>query len=274
MKRTLSLIALVCVVSAAARAQDPNDAEREFRRLLTRDDELMAQRADVRQHQGVERLEHSYRRFLAQHPGHVRAMVAFGSFLDDTGRGDEAMRWWEKALVVDPRAASAYNNIANHYGHTGRAGDALRYYAKAIALAPDEPMFRFNWAVTCSLFRNETHAVYGWDAAEIFRRSMAQLRAARDMAPLEFSYAKAYAEEFYLVPQPDWTEARVAWKVCLGLASDDEQKQAVYCHLARVSIRMKDAEEARLWLTKVESGQFESLRRALERQLAQLDADR
>ena len=241
MKRTLSLIALVCVVGVAARAQDPNDAEREFRRLLTRDDELMAKRPEPRQRQSVERLGHDYQRFLAQHPGHTRAMIAYGSLLDDLGRGDEAMRWWEKAITFDPHAAAAYNNIANHYGHTGRAVDALRYYAKAIALAPDEPMFRFNWAVTCSLFRNDTRAVYGWDTAEIFRRSLAQLRAARDMAPLEFSYAKAYAEEFYLVPQPDWTEARVAWKVCLGLTSDDEQRQLVYCHLARVSIRMKDA---------------------------------
>jgi tetratricopeptide (TPR) repeat protein len=197
-------------------------------------------------------------------------MVAFGSFLADTGRGDEAMRWWEKALAADPHAAAAYNNIANHYGHTGRAGDALRYYAKAIALVPEEPMYRYNWAVTCSLFRKDAQQVYGWDEAEIFRRSLAQFCAARDLAPRDPSYAGAYAETFYMMKNPDWREAYAAWQVSLERAPDDGARQVVCGHLARVCMHLERYAEAKQWIEKMDGPEPGSMRRALERKLAEL----
>lgn len=256
------------LLSASAVAQDPNDADREFRRLLARDDAVMTQEPAAPAGE-VAGLERAYRRFLAVNSRHARAMIAFGSFLDDTGRTDEAVRWWERAIRVEPRAAHAYNNLANHYGHSGRAADALRYYEKAFSLEPAEPMFRYNWAVTCSLFRNESRAVYGWDTPEIFRRSLEQFRQARDLAPSDFFFAKAYAEQFFAEPNPDWREARVAWKYCLELPLESDDAQRVYASLARVCIRLGDADEARRWLERLTDPAWEPHRRALQRKLDQ-----
>jgi tetratricopeptide (TPR) repeat protein len=218
----------------------------------------------------MRRLEGDYHRFLNNHPQHARALVAYGDLVYDQGREEEAIRWWEKAIAVDPREAYAYNEIANHYGHYGQADKALRYYEKAIELAPTEPIFRFNWATTCQLFRNESQAVYGWNTDEIFRHSLEQFRSARDLAPRDFGMSSTYAETFYVMPKPDWHEAYEAWQFCLNQPLDDRQRQFVYGYLARVCVRLGRNEEARVWVAKMTGSEQESVRRAIERKIAEL----
>ena len=150
---------LICLFAMAALAQtgrgeeDRNEAERQFRFLLSRGEELSAQSEQFtgstpaavtnRWSAQIRRLEGDYKRFLNSHPRHARAMVAYGDLVYDRGSEEEAIRWWEKAIAADPHEAYAYNEIANHYGHNGHADKALRYYEKAIELAPTEPIFRF-----------------------------------------------------------------------------------------------------------------------------------
>jgi tetratricopeptide (TPR) repeat protein len=278
-KRT-RLILFLPVLLFGGRAfgqEDARDAERQFRFLLSRTDELQKQSdamnteaspaAKARIHAQERRLENDYRHFLNDHPDHARAMVAYGDFLEDHQREEEALRWWQKAVTVDPREAYAYNDIANYYGHNGRAADALKLYDKAIALAPTEPIFRFNWATTCVSFRNQSREVYGWTNEEIFQRSLDQFRKARDLDSQNFELATAYAETFYMVPKADWEAAYAAWKYCLNLQLDEPQRQLVFMHLARVSIKRERYEEAREWAAKIPAEN--PVRHALERQMVE-----
>ena len=282
----MSRVLLICLFMLVALAQsvrgeeDRNEAERQFRFLLSRGDELRAQSDQFngstpsaitnRWNAQMRRLEGDYRRFLNNHPQHARAMVAYGDLIYDQDREEEGIRWWEKAIATDPREAYAYNSIANHYGHFGRAADALRYYEKAIALAPTEPIFRFNWATTCQMFRNESHAVYGWNKDEIFQHSLEQFRSARDLAPRDYEMATAYAETIYQMPKPDWHEAYEAWRFCLAQPLDDQQRQFVVGNLARVCVRLGRDDEAREWVSKLGADEQESVRRIIERKIAEL----
>jgi tetratricopeptide (TPR) repeat protein len=260
--------------------EDPRDAEREFRFLLSRGDELRAQqdRFDAHTPPAViedwkvyrKRLDRDYQHFLHDHPEHARAMVAYGGLLYDEGDEDEGARWWEKAIAVDPREPYAYNNLANVYGHDGRAAKALQYYQTAIDLAPTEPIFRFNWATTCQLFRNESRAVYGWTVDEIFQHSLEQFRAARDLDPQNYDLSSTYAETFYQLPKPDWPGAYEAWQFCLRQPLDDRQREFVSGHLARVCIRLGRIDEAKQWVSKLSSTEQASVRRAIERKIAEL----
>jgi tetratricopeptide (TPR) repeat protein len=277
--RLLFLLPVLLLTGRAFGQEDARDAERRFRFLLSRSDELRKQAdemngeaspaAEARIHAQEHRLENDYRHFLNDHPLHTRAMVAFGDFLSDQQREDEAMKWWEKAIKVDPQEAYAYNDIANYYGHNGRAADALKLYDKAIALAPAEPIFRFNWATTCVTFRNQSREVYGWTNEEIFQRSLDQFRRARDLDPQNFDLATAYAETFYMVPKANWEAAYAAWKYCLNLQLNEPQRQLVFMHLARVCIHRERYDEAREWAAKLSAGN--PVRRALERQMAEKD---
>ena len=277
---------LICLFAVAALAQsvrgeeDRNEAERQFRFLLSRGEELNAQGDQFTDHTPaavtnrwnaqMRRLEGDYKRFLNSHPRHARAMVAYGDLIYDRDSEEEAIRWWEKAIAADPREAYAYNEIANHYGHYGQADKALRYYEKAIELAPTEPIFRFNWATTCQLFRNESQAVYGWNKDEVFQHSLEQFRSARDLAPRDFEMSSTYAETFYEMPKPDWREAYEAWRFCLNQPLDDRQRQFVYGYLARVCVRLGRYDEARAWVAKMTGSEQESVRRAVERKIAEL----
>ncbi|HUI06772.1 MAG TPA: hypothetical protein VL486_07175 [Verrucomicrobiae bacterium] len=273
------LLPAILLAGRAFGDEDPREAERRFRFLLARGEELQAQSADLGPGaSGAEearmaalrrRLENDYRHFLSDHPQHSRAMVAFGSLLYDQGREAEGIGWWERAIKVDPREAYAYNNIANHDGHNGRAAEALKLYDKAIALEPAEPVFRFNWATTCVVFRNEAHAVYGWTTGEIYRHCLEQFRKARDLAPQDFELATAYAQTFYQMPQPDWQEAYQAWKSCLDQPLTDEQRQFVYANLARTGLNSGRYDEAEQWTAKLTNDGKGSIRRALERRIAE-----
>jgi len=267
----------VAFVQAARAEEDPRDAERQFRFLLSRGHELRAQQDHLDPHSApavvqrwkaqLKRLERDYQHFLHDHPRHARAMVAYGGLLYDEEDQDEGVRWWEKAIQVDPREPYAYNELANVYGHDGRAAKALEYYQTAIELAPTEPVFRFNWATTCQLFRNESRAVYGWNVDEIFQHSLEQFRAARDLAPQDFAMSTTYAETFYQLPKPDWPGAYDAWQFCLRQPLDDQQRAFVCSHLARVCIRLGRIDEAKLWVSKLSGNDQAPVRRALQRRI-------
>ena len=276
--RTLWLaIALTLATSAWA-----VDDEAKYRRLLVRDDALTEQMESLQSSASLldratlraklRRLEADYRFFLQTHPKHAEGFVAFGGFLYDQGRHDEAVQCWKKAIAADPRCAKAYNDLATHYGHFGRAADALRYHQKAFELDPLDPVYHFNWATTCILFRKDAHQVYGWETDEIFRRSQAEFLKARDLAPQNTEYAQSYAETFYEVPKPGWQAALDAWQFCLGQPLDEVSRQRVYSHLARVYLRMARYDEARTWLAKINAGEILPLRRVLERKLPEASA--
>lgn len=268
-------LALVALSSSVRAEEDPRDAERQFRFLLSRGEELQTEsealtRANFAHFKAEQhRLEGDYKHFLNDHPNHTRAMVAYGSLLYDEHNEDEGVHWWEKAIEIDPQEAYAYNNLANHYGHNGQADKALRYYRKAIDLVPTEPIFHFNWATTCQMYRNESHKVYGWNKDEIFQHSLEEFRKARDLVPEDFGMASTYAETFFMMPKPDWQGAYDGWQFCLKQPLVDQQRQYVYANLARTCVRMGRNDEARQWLAKLTDTGRASIRRQLERKIAE-----
>src|SRR5437899_1278141 len=173
--------------------------EETYRRIVAADDVLMQlpargwlQQANLRARR--RRLEADYRHFIAAHPTHAPAIAAYAGFLYDQGRQNEAVQLWQHALEIDPQFARVYNDLATHFAHAGRAADALRYFEKAIALDPADALFHFNWATTCIMFRVDSRQVYGWGEDEIFRHSLDAFHKARDLAPQEYEYATTYAE--------------------------------------------------------------------------------
>jgi tetratricopeptide (TPR) repeat protein len=263
----------------ATGAENSNSADAEYRKLLADDDALVQDLAQLSGRRSwstrsmlrarTRRVEAEYRQFLSEYPTHVRAMVAYGGFLRDFRRVDEALGWWNKAIAIDPNCAAAYNDIGEVYGSGGRVAEALRLHQKAYELDPAEPVYRLNWANTCILYRKDAHNVYGWNNDEIFRRSLEQFRQARDLAPQDFEYSSAYAESFYLMKDPDWQQMYAAWQYCLAQPLQTNDLQSVYGHLARACMHLNRFDEAKTWLTKMDAPEIQSLRRILERNLSE-----
>ena len=62
--------------------------------------------------QRFEPVEKAYRSFLERNPKHVKAHIAFGSFLGDIGREDEASVEYIKARELDPKNCRVYTSRA------------------------------------------------------------------------------------------------------------------------------------------------------------------
>src|SRR5204863_3558212 len=77
-----------------------------------------------------------YEDFLKRHPNHVKARIAYGSFLGDLNDEDGEQEQLEKALALETNNPAIYNNLANINGHTGDVKKAFDYYEKAIKLNP------------------------------------------------------------------------------------------------------------------------------------------
>lgn len=81
----------------------------------------------------------------ADQRGDARQWVSFGIEVAQRGLWREAIYRWEKATMLDPTYASAFNNLAIGYEHEGQMDKALQAYERAIGLAPNDQQIRQNY---------------------------------------------------------------------------------------------------------------------------------
>ncbi len=256
---------------ARLEVSDPNDpVERDYQRVLALDDAAQTEverwladdeklnaagaglsgaslRARIRQR--LEPVEQEYRAFLTRQPKHARGRIAFGSFLGEIGREDEAAEQYLQAREIDPKNTAAWNNLANYYGHNGPATNAFACYEKAIELNPKEPIYFQNFATTVYLFRQDATNYFRIPEQQVFDKAMHLYRQALALDPENFPIATDLAQTYYGIEPPRVKDAFAAWHAAMKLARNAEERDGVRIHLAR-------------WHRT--AGDFEAVRRELE----------
>jgi len=246
---------------------DTNDpVEREYARLLEMDDAAQAEvdrwltdtgttsdpgTMRLRIQQRFDPVERAYKNFLERNPKHVKARIAFGSFLGDIGREHEAKDQYEKAKEIDPTQPAAWNNLANYYGHNGPVTNAFACYAKAIELKPDEPVYYQNFATTVYLFRHDATNYFGISQQQVFDKAMGLYRKALALDPENFPLAHDLAQTYYGIDPPRVKDAFKAWNDALKVARDDVEREGVRIHFARWHRTAGEFEAAREVLSLV-----------------------
>lgn len=258
---------------ATVEVVDTNDpVEREYLRLLEMDDRAQAEvdawLTDSNKFSGVgagidqgtmrlrirqrfDPVERAYNNFLERNPKHVKARIAFGSFLGDIGREDEAREQYEKAKEIDPTQPAAWNNLANYYGHNGPVTNAFACYEKAIELNPKEAVYYQNFGTTVYLFRRDATNYFGISEQQVFDKAMGLYRKALALDPENFSLAHDLAQTYYGIQPPRVKEAFKAWNDALKAARDDIEREGVRIHFARWHRTAGEFEAAREELSLV-----------------------
>jgi tetratricopeptide (TPR) repeat protein len=226
-------------------------------------DEALAEKVERR----LETVKTEYDLFLRRHPKHVRALLAYGSFLNDTRDEIGAVEQWDKARRLDPKNPAAWNNLANYYGHRGPVKKAFDYYAKAIELNSKEPVYYQNLGTTVFLFRKDAREHYDLSEQQVFDKALELYRQARKLAPNDFLLAQDVAQTYYGIKPPRYEEAIAAWQDTLQLAADDIQREGVLIHLARVKVQCGRLAEAKAHLEAVTHAAYADLRARVERTL-------
>jgi tetratricopeptide (TPR) repeat protein len=216
-----------------------------------------------------ESVRKDYEDFLRRYPDFARGHLAYGSFLNDIGEEDAAVAQYGKAAQLDPKNPAVWNQLANYYGEHGPLTNAFVDYAKAIELNPAEPVYYQNLATMVYLFRKDARAFYGISEEQVFDKALALYRKAMQLNPQNFLLAADYAESYYGIRPLRTNDALGAWTNALQIARDDNERQGVYIHLARIKMVVGRFAEARAHLNDVTNAAFADTRHRLERSLVE-----
>ena len=270
---------------------NPNDpAEKALAELMARDDAVLAEvdkwirdnNAFAAQGAGeskealnrrlrarLDSVRKDYEDFLQRFPKSARGHLAYGSFLNDIGEEAAAGAQCGVAAQLDPKNPAAWNQLANYCGEHGLLTNAFVDYAKAIELNPAEPVYYQNLATTVYLFRKDARAFYGISEEQVFDKALALYRKAMQLNPQNFLLAADYAESYYGIRPLRTNDALGAWTNALQIARDDNEREGVYLHLARIKMVVGRFAEARAHLNDVTNAAFADTRHRLERSLAE-----
>jgi len=270
---------------------NPNDpAEKELQKLMVEDEAALNEvdkwirdnNAFVAQGAGEPRealnrrilarfelVRKDYEDFLRRYPDFARGHLAYGSFLNDIGEEAAAGAQYGKAAQLDPKNPAAWNQLANYCGEHGLLTNAFVDYAKAIELNPAEPVYYQNLATTVYLFRKDARAFYGISEEQVFDKALALYRKAMQLDPQNFLLAADYAESYYGIRPLRTNDTLAAWTNALQTARDDNEREGVYIHLARIKMVVGRFAEARAHLNDVTNAAFADTRHRLERSLAE-----
>jgi len=196
------------------------------------------------------RVEQIYYQLVRDNPQSVPAQNATAAFLWRNGKPEAAIEHWRTAQRLDPEDGEAANSLGGAYLRMGRVPEAARQFLLAVRSESDNPDYHFDLGNVEFVLRHDLTAAWKVDSAELLRRALFQFREASRLAPMDLEYARAYAETFYGMPNPDWKEAQAAWQHYLELSTDGNRNFA-YLQLARVSVRQHKKAEALSFLDKI-----------------------
>jgi len=216
-------------------------------------------------HERFEPIRKRYEEFIKQHQEHVRARVAYASFLGDIHDEAAAQEQLEKALELDTNNPAIYNNLANIYGHDGPVTKAFEYYAKAIELNPRESVYYHNFGTTVYLFRKDAREFYGITEQQVFDKALELYAHALKLDPTNFPLASDVAQTYYGIKPTRTEDALQAWTNALHIANDEIEREGVYLHFARLKLHAERFEEARAHIAAVTNEMYTDLKNRLAR---------
>lgn len=213
----------------------------------------------------------AYENFIAAHPDHARARVAYGSFLNDTREEEAAVAQWEKARTLDPENPAVWNNLANYYGEYGPVTNAFACYTRAIALNPQQAIYHHNFGTAVYLFRKEAMEYFHLTESEATAKALNLYQTALRLDPENFPFASDLAQACYGIKPLRVEAALAAWTNAFMLARDDIEREGVQLHFGRVKLHAGRLAEARTHLDAVTNSMYAGLKQQLVRQLAALE---
>src|SRR5438270_2696345 len=209
------------------------------------------------------RVEQMYYQLVRDNPQSVPAQNALAAFLWENGGAEAAIEHWRTAQRLEPENAEAANSLGGVYLKMGRVREAAEQFLLAVHSESDNPDYHFDLGNVEFVFRRDLTTAWKIDSAELLQRALFQFREASRLAPTDLENARAYAEAFYGMPNPDWSEAQVAWQHYLELSTD---RNFAYLHLARVSLKRHKKAEELSFLDKISDSRYSEVKEKLRTQ--------
>jgi tetratricopeptide (TPR) repeat protein len=209
------------------------------------------------------RVEQLYYQLVRDNPQSVPAQNAIAAFLWKNVKAEAAVERWRTAQRLEPENGEAANSLGGAYLRIGRVPEAARQFLLAVRSERDNPDYHFDLGNVEFILRGDLTAAWKIDSAELLQRALFQFREASRLAPMDPEYARAYAETFYGIPNPDWEQAQAAWQHYLELSTN---RNFAYLQLARVSLKRRNKAEALSFLNKISDSSYSQVKEKLRKQ--------
>ena len=209
----------------------------------------------------------AYENFLRNHPDSARGYLAYGSFLNDIGEEEAAKVQYLNSKQLDPKNPAVWNQLANYYGEFGEITNAFTHYAEAIRLDPAEPVYYQNFATIVYLYRKDAKEFFHLDEPQVFDKALGLYQQAMKLAPDNLVLATDYAESYYGIRPLRTNDALMAWTNALNICRDENEREGVLIHLARVKIAAGFYDDAQKHLEAVTNRAFADLKNRLQQSL-------
>jgi tetratricopeptide (TPR) repeat protein len=262
------LLAIVCallgsaaILRAAPPMPPPETPLGELHAAQLMEAALFARQASPEEWQKLERI---FTDLEAKYPRDATIQNGHAEFLWSTGEHERAVEKWLAAEKRDPHNAVVLDHLGGSALAIGEVKKAAGYYARAVSSAPEKAAYHFSYANLVFLFRHELHDAAHPESDSRVAEALQHFAEASRLEPLNADYARAFAEAYYTVAEPDWGAALRAWQ---HLYEISPQKDFALLNLARVQMKLGRKPEARASLTQVQDPRFARLKARLSERI-------
>lgn len=246
---------------ASVRSAEPPTARDELAAAELLETALLARQAGM---EDLRKMETIYADLVAKYPKDAAVRNGQAEFFWNEEKHERALETWLAAEKLDPKNAVVLDHLGGAYLSAGETKKAAGYYARATASEPANAAYHYNFANVAYLFRHELLDADHADAAAVLRMALQHFRDASRLEPLNTEYARAYAETFYTVPDPDWPTALQAWQHFYEITPG---KDFALLNLARVHMKLGHKSDARESLSQIKGPEFDRLKTRLRERI-------
>jgi tetratricopeptide (TPR) repeat protein len=274
----LLLGALLLAAGSAGRADDAGlDSlpDQQLLRIVSRQRLLFAEAAKEGANLDQESLRaqlqeicHEYELLLQDNPKFATGYAAYGELLWEVGMRKASLAMMLKANEIDPNVSFVKNKIGNFLAEGNKPLEAVNYFISAIKLEPKQPLYHYNLGLLLYEARDQFIKSDDWTGEQIDRTMQEAFQHAIALAPNNVSYLYGYAQSFYVVQHPDWTQALKAWAAVESHSKDREQVQTARLQAANILIKTGHPDRARAELAAVDAPDLQAQRNELAALLA------
>ena len=209
----------------------------------------------------MRKMERIYADLVAKYPKDAAVKNVQGEFFWNINDHQRAVEAWLAAEKLDPNNAAVLDHLGGSFLAAGDPRKAAGYFTRALASAPDNAFYHFNYANVAYLFRHDLLDPKTPDANAVLRLALSHFAEASRLEPLNPEFARAYAETFYTIPDPNWRTALQAWQRFYDITPN---KDSALLNLARVHLKLGNKTEARETLARIQSPQFDRIKNKMQ----------
>ena len=200
-------------------------------------------------HLRIEELKDIYETALILYPENARLHNFLGELeYDYRNQTAAALKEWNKALQLDPKYSTVFNNMSLHYFHIGDYDKGLKLLDEAIRLDKKHPDYMYNMIQMYLIHWKHIGEIRSWSNKKVFREAMKMSKKLIEMQPNDFHIRQDYANNFYssesMEVEVKWKDAAEAWSKARELAKSPEEIFYTWLNEARTWIKDKNTSEA------------------------------